>query len=126
MVKTRYVTSHGKRIAVMDLDTNVTTLRWLNGKNKRRFAMVPLVWIDTLAETKANIYAHQLAMRLLYLAWCKRQTTVEVAHIVVPHMSRRARCVALNQLQAAGLITIIRHACRPAVVILHVDEWFVG
>jgi hypothetical protein len=121
MAKTRYVTSHGKRIAVTDLDTNVTTLRWLNGKEKRRFSMVPLVWIDKLAETKANVHAHQIAMRLLYQAWCKRQTTLELAHIVVPHMSRRARCIALNQLQAASLITIIRHSNRPATVILHVN-----
>jgi hypothetical protein len=109
---TRFVTRHGKRIAIGTLKPEPA--------RRHSFTLVPRVWSDRLAEIGASGGTYKLALELLSRTWRAGQTTVKLGE--VPHMSRPTRRVALCQLESAGLVKVERsnHAA-PIVTTLLVE-----
>ena len=108
---TRFVTRHGKRIAI-------TTLKPEPVK-RHRFTLVPRAWSDRLAEIGASGGTYQLALELLLQTWREGQSTVKLGE--VPHMSRPTRRMALRQLESGGLVRVQRsNRAAPIVTLLQV------
>jgi len=108
---TRFVTRHGKRIAIGTLKPE-----WVK---RHSFTLVPRVWSDKLAEIGASGGTYQLALELLAQTWREGQATVKLGD--TPHMSRPTRRSALCQLESAGLVRVQRsNRAAPIVTLLQV------
>lgn len=86
---------------------------------KDTFAMVPLWWIEQAARATENPRAFVLIW-LLHLSWKARSMTFPVpnAGIVKRGGSRWAKYGVLDDLEAAGLITVERRPGKTPIVTL--------
>ena len=86
---------------------------------KDTFAMVPLWWIEQAARATENPRAFVLIW-LLHLSWRARSLTFPVpnAGIIMRGGNRWAKYRVLNDLEAAGLITVQRRHGKTPIVTL--------
>jgi hypothetical protein len=111
----KYITRHGKRIAVDTLNTATPI------KKRRSFAMhfakLPDYWIEQLQKSN-NPGTLKLALRILKEAF-KRQYLGEeiVLSTEITKLSRKVRCRAVKELVQLGLIEIEQNGNQATRVI---------
>ena len=86
------------------------------------FIMVPLAWLERLAEVQSAT-TFRVALALLYQSWRQgkgRPVSLSNAALEAQGVSRYAKTRALQKLETLGLITVER--CKgqtPSVTIIH-------
>jgi hypothetical protein len=113
----RYVTRHGRRIAVETLNPDPPTK--IRRRREDAFVQVPLA-VATRAAAAMKSPKMMIWLYLLYRAWQTKSTTVTVSTdaLIAYGVNRRTKSRALRQLEVAGLITIKRASRRTPVVTL--------
>ena len=102
---TRYITRHGRRIAVQELDTGMPPKR--QKKKDELFAQVPRSLAAKMAEaTKAPEVS--ICVELVFRAWKAKgkSFTMPSKWLAENGVRRDAKCRVLRDLEAAGLIKV--------------------
>jgi hypothetical protein len=102
---TRYITRHGRRIAVQEVDTGMPPKRKKKGE---RFAKVPLDWIGPAAKA-VGCPAAIVLVYLKHLEW-KHGPTFDLPNGWLERLgaSRKIKQRVLRDLKAADLIRVER------------------
>jgi hypothetical protein len=76
-------------------------------KREQQFVMVPMGWVDKLAETK-HLATYPVAVYLLRLSWKRKSKTVSLPNSGLKELgvSRQRKWEALQELKAKKLVTI--------------------
>lgn len=120
----KYVTRHGRRIAVETLDTGAI-LKTKRKPFKAQWVKLPLHWAEALRRSK-RVSTYQLAHVILFEAFKRKHVGGEVVlSRTVTGMPRCTKVRAANELVELGLIKIIRdgnHALKVSPIYLVGDK----
>jgi hypothetical protein len=115
-----YVTRHGKRIAVVDMDQPKPK----SARSSRRairdgFAIVPLAQAADVAKA-TDTPSYMVFTLLFYLAWKTKSSTFTLSNDCLKQfgVNRWAKYWALGQLEKAGIISVGRDPGKATVVTL--------
>jgi hypothetical protein len=116
---TRYVYRHGRRIEVETIDTPGVPPNKVRRRQSDTFAAVPLQWAAR-ASAAMNSPKTMLLVWLTYQAWRTKSPTFAVPNKVLADydVSRGVKCLALRQLEVAGLIRVEWRPRKSPVVTL--------
>jgi hypothetical protein len=89
-------------------------------KRREQFVMVPLRWLEILAEAEASGQTCRLALYLAHLAWKHKGQPFKLPNGLVGEVgvSRWSKYRALDQLAGLGLITVERRARKSPVIMI--------
>jgi hypothetical protein len=90
-------------------------------KWRRRFVLVPWVWVERLRETK-RVSTYRIGLVLLYENWRSGGRAIALSNVLALRegLSGRSKWRAIAELESLGLIQVKRHQRRsPRVVLQH-------
>ena len=113
---TQYVFRHGRRIAVETLEVGGTKSK---PKSTERFVKVPLRWAEQ-ATRATNTPKAFVWIWLLHLAWRAKAHTFPISNgqLAAYGVTRLDKHRALRELEAAGLIKVVRQSRKTPIVTL--------
>jgi hypothetical protein len=114
-----YVTRHGRRIEIVDVDMGVIAKAKLKPK-KATFVQMPMAWVDKLAAQR-SCAAWLMAMRLLHLAFQNHNQPIVLGNVTMRQLGigRAQKWRMLVRLERLGLISIVRHPRRAPRITLY-------
>jgi hypothetical protein len=112
----RYVLRHGRRIAVETLEVGATKSK---PKSTGRFIKVPLRWAEQATRATRTPRAF-VSLWLLHLAWKAKSNTFPLPNrqLAAYGVTRLDKHRALHELEAAGLIKVVRQPRKTPIVTL--------
>jgi hypothetical protein len=112
----RYVTRHGRRIAVETLEPRAS-LKKKRKPFKARWVKFPLRWVEALRQSK-SVATHRLAHTILLEAFKREQVGGEIIlSSAVTGMARNTKMKAVKELVELGLIEIEQDGKQASKVI---------
>jgi hypothetical protein len=113
---TRYVLSHGRRIAVKELKVGGIKSK---PNSAERFIKVPLRWAEQATRATRTPRAF-VSLWLLHLAWRAKAHTFPLPNgqLAAYGVTRLDKHRALRELEAAGLIKVVRQSRKTPIVTL--------
>jgi hypothetical protein len=117
MINPHWVTGHGKRILVEELETPGMKIR--RTRKQQEFVKVPLQWAADAAEVTGTRGA-MVWILLLHMAWKTKCSTFPLSNVRLARygVSREIKRRALEKLEASGLIKIERRWKQSPIVTL--------
>jgi hypothetical protein len=118
MSNPRWVTAHGKRILVEDLDTRAPSTK-VRRLRSEAFVVVPLQ-LTARASAAMNSPQTMVWVWLLYRAWQTKSSSFTIPNtaLIDYGVTRKVKYRVLRQLEIAGLITVERPPRKSPVVTL--------
>ena len=113
-----YVVRHGKRIAVVDIETPKSARKSRKAMGDG-FAIVPLAQAAEVAKA-IDTPGYMVFTLLFYLAWKAKSSTFTLSNVYLRQfgVNRWAKYWALGQLEKAGIISVGRDPGKATVVTL--------
>jgi hypothetical protein len=91
-------------------------------KWQRRYVRVPWSWLDRL-KTSTRVSTYRLAHHLIYVAWRNGGRPIRLANVALAEdgITRKAKQLALEELEQMGLIKVQRQPRKSPLVTVIAD-----